>query len=420
MRSSRGFRKSGQPHEGASVSFRVKLTAASRLRGTARSLGRVDNSKRSDVSPMAASLKPAAAHQVPGVPPRPAWYSSLIETGLVPDVLLRWGIRRICAARLREEAAGGVEAQRERRRRLLAQLDAGPVAICTGAANAQHYEVSAEFFQQVLGRHMKYSCGYWPPGVRTLDESEEAMLALTAGRARIAGGQHILELGCGWGSLTLYLAEHFPDCRITAVSNSRSQKKFIDARARHRRFGNVEVITADMNTFDPGKQFDRVVSVEMFEHMRNYRELFARIARWMRPGALLFIHIFAHAQFAYPYEVRGPDDWMARHFFTGGMMPSEDLLPAFGRDLCCIERWRLDGTHYQRTAEAWLARMDANSRLLRPVLAGTYGEDDAQLWWMRWRLFFLACSELWGYRQGSEWIVCHYLFEAVRRSLPGS
>jgi cyclopropane-fatty-acyl-phospholipid synthase len=373
-----------------------------------------DISLQSDVSRMAASPKSQAAQKFEGASPRPALYSPLIESGLLPDVLLRWGIRRICAARLREEAAGGIAAQQERRRLLLAQLDAGPIAICTDSANAQHYEVPAEFFQQVLGRHVKYSCGYWPPGVRTLDESEEAMLSLTAGRARIAGGQHILELGCGWGSLTLYLAERFPACRITAVSNSRSQKEFIDARARQRGVENVQVITADMNTFDPGGQFDRVVSVEMFEHMRNYRELLARIARWMRPGALLFVHTFAHTRFTYAYEVRGSDDWMARHFFTGGMMPSEDLLPAIDRDVRCIERWRLDGTHYQRTAEAWLARMDAAAHLLRPVLARTYGEANLQTWWTRWRLFFLACAELWGYRRGSEWIVSHYLFEAAR------
>ncbi len=369
------------------------------------------------MSPMKPSPKSPAAQEIAVGSPRPARYSTLIESGLLPDPLLRWGIRRICAARLREEAAGGIAAQQERRRLLLAQLDAGPIAICTEVANAQHYEVPAEFFRHVLGRHMKYSCGYWPPGVRTLDESEEAMLSLTAARARIAGGQHILELGCGWGSLTLFLAERFPDCRITAVSNSRSQKEFIDARARQRGLENVRVITADMNTFDPGAQFDRIVSIEMFEHMRNYHELFARTARWMRPGALLFVHIFAHARFAYPYEVRGPDDWMARYFFTGGMMPSEDLLPAFDRDVRCMERWRLDGTHYQRTAEAWLARMDANSHLIRPVLARTYGEADVQRWWTRWRLFFLACAELWGYRQGSEWIVCHYLFEAARRTV---
>jgi cyclopropane-fatty-acyl-phospholipid synthase len=366
---------------------------------------------------MAATPKSTAAQEIANASPAPAWYSPLIESGLLPDVLLRWGIRRICAARLRDEAAGGPEAQRERRRLLLAQLDAGPIAIRTDAANAQHYEVPAEFFQHVLGRHMKYSCGYWSPDVRTLDASEEAMLSLTAGRARIAAGQRILELGCGWGSLTLYLAERFPDCHITAVSNSRSQKQFIDARARECNLENVEVITADMNTFDPGGQFDRIVSVEMFEHMRNYRELLARIARWMRPGALLFVHIFAHARFAYPYEVRGPEDWMARYFFTGGMMPSEDLLPAFDENVRCIERWRTDGTHYQRTAEAWLARMEANAGVLSPVLARTYGEAEAQKWWARWRLFFMACAELWGYRNGSEWIVCHHLFEGTRANL---
>lgn len=362
---------------------------------------------------MSAAPKSVPAVESAGETLRRAWYSQLVESGLLPDWLLRWGIRRVCAARLREESSGGLEAQRERRRVLLAGLEASPIAIRTDAANAQHYEVPAEFFERVLGRHMKYSCGYWPPGVCTLEESEEAMLALTTERARISDGQRILELGCGWGSLSLYLAGRFPGCRVTAVSNSRSQKDFIDARARSRGLQNVEVITADMNTFDPGGRFDRIVSVEMFEHMRNYGELFARIARWMRPGALLFVHVFAHERFAYPYEVRGADDWMAQYFFTGGMMPSEDLLPGFDRHVRCVERWRLDGTHYQRTAEAWLARMDANRGELRPIVARTYGEADARLWWARWRLFFMACAELWGYRGGSEWIVCHYLFEPV-------
>ena len=362
---------------------------------------------------MATAPKSVPALDSPQADAAAAWYSPLVESGLLPDWLLRWGIRRNCAARLREESAGGPQAQRERRRRLLSRLAASPIAIRTDAANAQHYEVPAEFFEHVLGRHMKYSCGYWPAGVSTLDASEEAMLALTAERARIANGQRILELGCGWGSLTLYLAQRFPGCRVTAVSNSRSQKEFIDARARSRGLENVDVITADMNVFEPGERFDRVVSVEMLEHMRNYAELFSRIARWMRPGALLFVHVFAHARFAYPYEVRGPADWMARYFFTGGMMPSEDLLPGFDKHVRCIERWRLDGTHYQRTADSWLARMDANRRVLRPILAQTYGEENARLWWARWRLFFMACAELWGYHHGSEWIVCHYLFEPV-------
>jgi cyclopropane-fatty-acyl-phospholipid synthase len=361
--------------------------------------------------PMAAVPKSVAAQEAAGESSRAVWYAPLVESGLLPDAILRWGIRRVCAARLREESAGGPEAQRERRRNLVAQLNAGPIAVRTDAANTQHYEVPAEFFQRVLGRHMKYSCGYWPAGVNTLDASEEAMLALTAARARIAAGQRILELGCGWGSLTLHLAGRFPDCRITAVSNSRSQKEFIDAQARNRGIGNVEVITADMNEFDAGARFDRILSVEMFEHMRNYRELLARIARWMNPGGLLFLHVFAHSRFGYPYEDRGPDDWMARHFFTGGMMPSEDLLPSFDQDVSCLERWRLDGTHYQRTAEAWLANLDANRESLLPVLAGTYGKAEAKKWSRRWRIFFMACAELWGYRCGSEWIVCHYLFE---------
>ena len=365
---------------------------------------------------MTADPKSASALAITKESTAPAWYSPLVDSGLLPDWLLRWGIRRICAERLREESASGREAQRERRRLLVARLDASPIAICTDAANAQHYEVPAEFFEQVLGRHMKYSCGYWPAGVTTLDESEEAMLALTAERARMADGQRILELGCGWGALTLFLAARFPGCRITAVSNSRSQKAFIEARARARGLTNVEVITADMNEFDPGEQFDRVVSVEMFEHMRNYGELFRRLAQWMRPGALLFVHVFAHTRFAYPYEVRGPGDWLAQHFFTGGMMPSEDLLPSFDRHVHCLERWRLDGTHYQCTAEAWLERMDANRRSLLPIMERTYDEGEARKWWARWRLFFMACAELWGYRGGSEWIVCHYLFEPVGRA----
>lgn len=367
---------------------------------------------------MAAAPKSVPVAESAQRSPASAWYSPLVDAGVLPDWLVRRGIRRICALRLREESAGGPEAQRERRRRLLDQLNTSPIAIGTDAANAQHYEVPAEFFEHVLGRHMKYSCGYWPGGVNTLDESEEAMLALTTERARIGDGQRILELGCGWGSLTLYLASRFPGCRITAVSNSSSQKEFIDACARERGLGNVEVVTADMNELDPGAQYDRIVSVEMFEHMRNYGELLARIARWMRPGALLFVHVFAHKQFAYPYEVRGSEDWMAQYFFTGGMMPSEDLLPSFDGDVRCVERWRLDGTHYQRTAEAWLARMDASRAALQPVLTRAYGPARVRMWRTRWRIFFMACAELWGYRGGSEWIVCHYLFEpraAVRQ-----
>ena len=334
-----------------------------------------------------------------------------LETGLLPDAVIRAGIRRLLEARLREQRSGGLEAQRRRRLRFIEELRESPVAIQTSDANAQHYEVPAAFFERVLGPRMKYSAAHWPEGVSTLEAAEEAMLALTAERARIEDGQSILELGCGWGSLSLYLAERFPNARITGVSNSASQKQFIDSRSRRRGLANLRIVTADMNSFQADGLFDRVVSVEMFEHMRNHRELMRRISRWLHPGGFLFVHIFTHRLFAYPYESRGPSDWMARHFFTGGIMPSWDLLLEFPEHMRLVERWNVNGVHYQRTLEAWLAKMDADRTAVLEMLGEAYGKENSQRWWMRWRVFFMACSELFGYRDGAEWGVSHYLFE---------
>jgi cyclopropane-fatty-acyl-phospholipid synthase len=341
----------------------------------------------------------------------------LLERDLVPDFLIRRRIRSLLAARLREEDTGDPESQRMRLAEFVRGLAGSPVAIETAAANEQHYEVPTEFYARVLGKHLKYSSAYFPhpdsPPADELDAAEARMLALTCGRARLADGDRILELGCGWGSLTLWMAANYPRARITAVSNSRTQKRHIDAQAKARDLRNLEVITRDVNELDfpPDTRFDRVVSVEMFEHMRNYDALLARVASWMAPAGTLFVHIFTHARFAYPFEVRDETDWMARHFFTGGIMPSDDLLLYFQRDVVLLDHWNVPGWHYQLTSEAWLANMDRHRDAIMPVLERTYGTAQALRWWVYWRVFFMSCAELWGYSGGREWLVSHYLFE---------
>ena len=334
----------------------------------------------------------------------------LCERGLVPDVLTRYGIRRLCAQRLREEGRDDEAQARARFDDLLAKLRRSPIAIETEAANAQHYELPTRFFQLCLGARLKYSSCYYPTGRENLEQAEEAMLALYGERAGLADGQRILELGCGWGSLTLWMAERYPGASITAVSNSATQRAHIEAACRERGIGNVHVLTRDVNALElPDAAFDRIVSVEMFEHLRNYDSLFARISRWLADDGKLFVHIFCHRTLMYPFETQGEDNWMGRHFFTGGLMPSADTLLHFQQGLRLEERWLLPGTHYQRTANHWLERQDARRAEVMAVLREAYGADAAR-WHQRWRMFWMACAELFGYAGGSEWQVGHYRF----------
>jgi cyclopropane-fatty-acyl-phospholipid synthase len=317
----------------------------------------------------------------------------------VPEPVLRRAIRVNCARRLRIE-------RRRDQRAFVEELRRAPIAEQVEKPNEQHYELPAEFFQLVLGPRLKYSSCYWPAGVETLAQAEEAMLALSCERAGVEDGMELLDLGCGWGSLSFWLAERYPAARILAVSNSRVQREFIERRAP----ANLEVVTADANVFDTGRRFDRILSVEMLEHMRNYEALLAKIASWLEPGGRFFVHVFTHREYAYPYT----SSWMAKRFFTAGTMPSHDLFLEFQRDLRLIDRWAVGGEHYARTSEAWLGQMAARREPILRVLADTYGRREAERWYAYWRIFFLACAELWGYRGGTEWGVSHYLFEPRR------
>jgi cyclopropane-fatty-acyl-phospholipid synthase len=334
----------------------------------------------------------------------------LTESGYVPDGLIRHGIRGLLKQRLSEINASEPGKTAEQQQTFIEAMNESAIALLTHKANEQHYEVPQSFYQDVLGPHLKYSCCYWPEGTTSLATAEQEGLSQTCEHAGIEDGMRILELGCGWGSLTLWIASRYPNCRITAVSNSSSQGDFIRNNAREIGLNNVEIITADMNDFKTDKQFDRVVSVEMFEHMRNYKKLFRRISDWLTPEGKFFMHIFVHKTTPYLFEDRDNSDWMSRYFFSGGMMPSDDLPLFFQQHLQIEKRWRWDGTHYQKTSEAWLQNLDSRKDEIWPVLEQTYGHDFAKMWFMRWRMFFMAVAELFGYRDGGEWFVSHYLF----------
>lgn len=334
------------------------------------------------------------------------------DKGVIPDHLIRLGIRHLLRQRLADIHESDIEQCAQDKMNFVAAMQQSAIALATREANEQHYELPTEFFQLILGSHMKYSSCYWHSAAKNLDEASAAALTQVCERAELKDGQTILELGCGWGSLTLWMAECYPAARITAVSNSASQKAFIDQRAAEKKLANIEVVTCDMNIFDASHHsYDRVVSVEMFEHMRNHGELYRRIGCWLKADGKFFKHIFVHRDAPYLFEDNNDNDWMSRFFFSGGMMPSDDLPHWHQQHLQLQKQWRLNGNHYRKTASAWLANMDSQKNLIMPILASTYGAKNAALWWQRWRIFFISLEELFGFNNGQTWWVSHYLFE---------
>jgi cyclopropane-fatty-acyl-phospholipid synthase len=326
----------------------------------------------------------------------------------LPDFVIRAAIHQLCSRTAARLAAGDAASDAEFAREMAARA----VAEHTEAANAQHYEVPAAFFARVLGPNRKYSSCFYRAPASTLQEAEEEALRQSVDHADLADGQSILELGCGWGSLSLWMARQFPNSKVVAVSNSHSQRMHVQGEGAARGLTNLSVVTADMNSFNPGQQFDRIVSVEMFEHMMNWRELLARVRSWLAPQGRLFMHIFTHRAGTYLFDRNDKADWIAQHFFTGGVMPSHLLIRQYA-DLFEVEKeWRWSGEHYQRTAMDWLANFDAHRSEIETILRGVYGADTA-LWMRRWRWFFLATSGLFGFSGGSEWGVSHYRMKAV-------
>jgi cyclopropane-fatty-acyl-phospholipid synthase len=341
--------------------------------------------------------------------PEPWRYRALdlaLERGLPGDAILRLGSRYGAWARERAEGRGGVVAQQQRLRELVTRMSSGPIAEVPEKANEQHYELPAEFLGLILGPRRKYSGCLWPDGVSDLAGAEEAMLALSCERAGVRDGMRILDLGCGWGSLSLWLAERYPAASVVGVSNSASQREWIAAEAAERGLDNLQIITADVNEFAPDTRFDRVMSIEMFEHMRNWRELLRRVSTWLVPDGRLFVHVFSHRTLPYLFQ----DTWASARFFTAGLMPSHELMLHFQDDLVVHDTWAVEGTHYARTLQAWLTRLDGHrGEALAVLRASGRSEREAQRLVATWRLFLLSTGVIWGYRGGNRWLVSHYL-----------
>jgi cyclopropane-fatty-acyl-phospholipid synthase len=336
---------------------------------------------------------------------------SWLQSGRYPDWILRPIVRSVLQRGLRVGYGSGVERLANAKRAMLRKFQRGPIAIHTQDANIQHYEVDSRFFELVLGPWLKYSCCYWSEGINDLAAAEREMLSLTCKRAGIQDGMRVLDLGCGWGSLTRWIAEHYPNTHLTAISNSRTQGEYIRQRCDESGLSNVKVLTENVVEAEFEPVFDCILSIEMFEHMKNYQALLAKIATWLSPGGKLFVHHFSHREFLYEFHANDPNDFMARRYFAGGTMPSDDLLLHFQDDLRVRDHWRVSGLHYARTLRTWLDNLYAQREAIQSAFSDTYGPSEVQDVFRHWRLFFLICEETFGLNDGEEYLVTHMLLE---------
>jgi len=342
---------------------------------------------------------------------------NFLAKGLIPDYLLRFGVKIILKNKIKNQKIPNIEKRQQEKIDFVNGLKKQPIAIKTAEANEQHYELPSSFFKEILGDRLKYSCGYWDKVLTPsdcaskLNQSEEAMLELTCSRAELKNDQKILDLGCGWGSLSIYMAEKYPESQITALSNSSTQIDYIKSLVEEKELNNLEAIMADINTYKSNNNFDRIVTIEMFEHMRNYEALMSKLSKFLSNKGKLFVHIFSHHTYPFTYVNKSSSDWMTRYFFAGGTMPSQDLLHYFTDDFYLENQWAVSGTHYKQTLEAWLYKMDKKKEKIWPIFEKVYGEEEAKKWWNYWRLFFLTCAEFFGINNGNEWFISHYLFQ---------
>jgi cyclopropane-fatty-acyl-phospholipid synthase len=344
------------------------------------------------------------------------WYETFLTHGIIPESLIRLFLKLFYEIRFRRVPKDVNEVQHHLTE-FISKLNQEPIAISTDQANEQHYELPTAFFKLILGKYMKYSCGYWNLPLKRecfeeqLTESEERMLKLTCERAKINNGDNILDLGCGWGSLSTFIKDNYEDTRITAVSNSSTQKQYIQSIIRTRDIEDLNVITANIADLELDKDFDVIISVEMFEHMRNYKKLLKKLGGFLKPNGRLFIHIFTDKNYPYFFEMDSKRSWMTKYFFRGGIMPSSNLLLYFQDDFLIEHLWKVSGIHYKYTLNSWLWKMKANRCKIQSILAETYGKKHCRKWWNYWKLFFISLAEVFGSKDGNQRFISHYLFK---------